>query len=428
MTVDASALSGVREIVVITDLNPIQKVLSYQPTQAKPYIAFRFKAEQGTPVRAAVLTEDGVWHLGGVYVDAAGGGCTAPALAHGKPDWVSRLAEVRAKVWRKPGQSSAKLRLRIQHPMDTGLADGIPAFYVESLEVQGRDGTTLGKLQIFEPVSENPVLTLKPQLGPGGRPRDREGPRHRRQSDRGGGPGEYPGERAGYQDLPNPLMRINAACTKADSISPMPMTRDAEWAQFTCAMASRRAFLKAGLAGAAVAALPAPVFAATLDYALEATQIAPDTYAVYGAQEQFSLANGGNIVNTAFVVTDEGVVVIDTGPSLRYGEALKELIQKVAKRDVVRVYITHHHPDHMLGNQAFEPSKLASTETVIANIKSEGDMFAGNMYRLVGDWMRGTEVRAPGNRAHHQSRAVRRPRVRAHPARRPHQLGFGDTG
>jgi sulfur-oxidizing protein SoxY len=166
VTVDASALYGVREIVVIADLNPIQKVLSYRPVRAKPYIAFRFKAEQGTPVRAAALTQDGVWHLGGVYVDAAGGGCSSPALAHGKPDWVSRLAEVRGKIWRQPGQSSAKLRLRIQHPMDTGLADGIPPFFVERLELQGRDGAMLGTLQIYEPVSENPVLTLKPRLGP----------------------------------------------------------------------------------------------------------------------------------------------------------------------------------------------------------------------------------------------------------------------
>lgn len=166
VTVDASALTGVREIVVITDLNPIQKVLSYEPVQAKPYITFRFKAEQGTPVRAAALTEDGVWHIGGVYVDAAGGGCTSPALAHGKPDWVSRLAEVRAKVWRTPGQSTARLRLRVQHPMDTGLADGIPAFFVERLEIQGNDGKVLGRLRIYEPVSENPTLTLMPNLGP----------------------------------------------------------------------------------------------------------------------------------------------------------------------------------------------------------------------------------------------------------------------
>jgi len=166
VTVDASALSGVREIVVITDLNPIQKVLSYEPVQAKPYITFRFKAEQGTPVRAAALTDDGVWHMGGVYVDAAGGGCSSPALAHGKPDWVSRLAEVRAKVWRQPGQSAARMRLRVQHPMDTGLADGIPAFFVEQLEIQGRDGNILGKMRIFEPVSENPTFTLMPNLGP----------------------------------------------------------------------------------------------------------------------------------------------------------------------------------------------------------------------------------------------------------------------
>ncbi len=99
VTVDARALGQVQEIVVITDLNPIQKVLSYEPVQAEPYISFRFKAEQGTPVRAAALTGDGVWHIGGVYVDAAGGGCSSLALAHGKPDWVSRLAEVRAKIW-----------------------------------------------------------------------------------------------------------------------------------------------------------------------------------------------------------------------------------------------------------------------------------------------------------------------------------------
>ncbi len=52
--------------------------------------------------------------------------------------------------------------------MDTGpgLADGIPAFFVETLEVRGRDGAILGKLKIYEPLSENPILTLKPYLRP----------------------------------------------------------------------------------------------------------------------------------------------------------------------------------------------------------------------------------------------------------------------
>ena len=163
-TVDARSLRGVKRIVVFADLNPVAHILTYQPIAAAPYISFRFKAEQGTPLRAAVLTNDGVWHVGGKYVDAAGGGCSQPATAHAKPDWVSHLAEVRAKIWRVPGFRSAKLRMRIFHPMDTGLADGIPAFFIERLDLKTPDGRVLGRLQLKEPVAENPTLTLRPYL------------------------------------------------------------------------------------------------------------------------------------------------------------------------------------------------------------------------------------------------------------------------
>ena len=157
----------------------------------------------------------------------------------------------------------------------------------------------------------------------------------------------------------------------------------------------RRTFLGCAISLAEAAAFPFNAVATPLAYDLKAIEIAPDTYAVYGAQEYFSLANGGNIVNVAFVVTGDGVVVIDTGPSLRYGEALKALIHKTAKRGVVRVYITHHHPDHIFGNQAFDPTTIASLPQVIANMKVEGETFSDNMYRLVGDWMRGTQLVLP---------------------------------
>jgi len=136
-------------------------------------------------------------------------------------------------------------------------------------------------------------------------------------------------------------------------------------------------------------------FAAPLQYNLKASLIAPGTYVVVGPTEYFSHENGGNIVNTAFVDTADGVVVIDTGPSLRYGNELRRLIKATLKKDIVRVYITHHHPDHFLGNQAFEASKIASLPKVIENIKSQGEAFVENMYRLEGDWMRGTQVVLP---------------------------------
>jgi len=50
----------------------------------------------------------------------------------------------------------------------------------------------------------------------------------------------------------------------------------------------------------------------------------------------------------------------------------------------LRVYNTHHHPDHFLGNQVFDNSLIAAPQQVIDNIVAEGDGFADNMYRLVG--------------------------------------------
>jgi len=160
-------------------------------------------------------------------------------------------------------------------------------------------------------------------------------------------------------------------------------------------MLARRKFLGLAAAGCGCAVC-GPSWGQPLRYALDAREIAPATWGVFGAREHFSMENGGNIVNVAFVVTPDGVVVIDTGPSRRFGEALKELIaRKAPGKPILRVFNTHHHPDHFLGNQVFDPSVIAAPQKVIDNIKLQGEDFATNMYRLVGDWMRGTTPVAP---------------------------------
>jgi len=151
------------------------------------------------------------------------------------------------------------------------------------------------------------------------------------------------------------------------------------------------------LAGGAACAYCGSLHASKLSYDLSATEIASGTWAVHGSTEYFTLENGGNIVNVAFIEVPDGVVVIDTGPSRRFGEALLALIEKtIPGKKVLRVYNTHHHPDHFLGNQVFEPGLIAAPQQVIDNIVAEGDGFADNMYRLVGDWMRGTVPVTPG--------------------------------
>jgi len=158
----------------------------------------------------------------------------------------------------------------------------------------------------------------------------------------------------------------------------------------------RRRFF--GLAGAACAcAWCGPATAAALKYDLQAEEIAPRTWGVFGVRDYFSIGNGGNVANVSFIEVPDGIVVIDTGPSRRYGEALLELIAlKAPGKQVIQVFNTHHHPDHFLGNQVFDPKLIAAPQGVIDNIKEQGDALANNMYRLVGDWMRGTTPVAPG--------------------------------
>jgi uncharacterized sulfatase len=142
-------------------------------------------------------------------------------------------------------------------------------------------------------------------------------------------------------------------------------------------------------------ALCSPLSAAEFDYALRPRQIAPDVYVFIGQTEDFTLANGGNIVNTGFIVAKEGVIVIDSGPSRRYGEQMRAAIATVTPRPVTLLINTHHHPDHFLGNQAYAGQPIAALAATRQGIATEGNAFAENLFRLTGDWMKGTEVVAP---------------------------------
>ncbi len=164
ITVDATGLENVKQIVAVADLNPIQHVLTVRPKQALSFIGFRLKLQQSSPIHVGVQTEDGTWHMGGALIDAAGGGCTAPAAAHGTSNWMQTLGETRALV-RRDSKGDARMTVRMRHPMDTGLAAGIPVFYMNKMVVKDEAGGVIAELDLFEPVSENPTITLKPAVG-----------------------------------------------------------------------------------------------------------------------------------------------------------------------------------------------------------------------------------------------------------------------
>ncbi len=160
VSVRAEGIDAIDRIVVLADHNPIQRVLNFYPEQAVPFIAFRMKVQESTPIRAAVQTVDGTWLVGGKWIDAQGGGCTTASESQASRLWETSLNQVAARVWSTP-EGGSRLRMRIIHPMDTGLVASIPAFYLEELYLQDADGGRLARLEVFEPVSENPVFTIE---------------------------------------------------------------------------------------------------------------------------------------------------------------------------------------------------------------------------------------------------------------------------
>lgn len=83
-------------------------------------------------------------------------------------------------------------------------------------------------------------------------------------------------------------------------------------------------------------------------------QISPRVYYVQGKPGIASAENEGFNSNAGFVVTDGGVVVIDSLGTPTLGNELLKSIRTVTKHPVKLVIVTHYHADHVYGLQPFK--------------------------------------------------------------------------
>lgn len=124
----------------------------------------------------------------------------------------------------------------------------------------------------------------------------------------------------------------------------MPMTHIGRKAR---AAAARCAAALLGLLPAALPAQPA-----TVDMTPE--PVAAGTWFVQGQSAMGSAANQNFISNAAFVVTPDGVLVVDALGSPPLAERLLALIRERTKLPVRYVVVTHCHADHLYGLQVFQ--------------------------------------------------------------------------
>ena len=87
---------------------------------------------------------------------------------------------------------------------------------------------------------------------------------------------------------------------------------------------------------------------------LKPIQVAPHTYFVQGRPEMGSSANQNFISNAGFVITPEGVVVMDALGSPILAQKLLAEIKKITNQKVVAVIVSHYHADHVYGLQEFK--------------------------------------------------------------------------
>lgn len=158
----------------------------------------------------------------------------------------------------------------------------------------------------------------------------------------------------------------------------------------------RREAIRAGIVAAGVPFLPMfSAFSAPLTYDLKPIVIADGIWMLAGVPQPITFENGGAIANITILDSSEGAIIIDTGPSRRYGEALATLARSLTGKDIARVYITHFHPDHVFGNQAFTANSIAAPQGVIDGLRDAGAAFSDAMYYIARDWMRGTDIVLP---------------------------------
>jgi len=129
-------------------------------------------------------------------------------------------------------------------------------------------------------------------------------------------------------------------------------------------------------------------FIYSFEYNLKPQKVIEGVYCFFGKLENISKQNAGNIVNSCFVQTKEGFVVIDSGPTFSYAAQAYAKMQKIAKLPIKYVIVTHDHDDHWQGN-SFYKSKGA---LLIGPRTYEQNVLAGmetRMHRILGDALYG---------------------------------------
>ena len=101
-------------------------------------------------------------------------------------------------------------------------------------------------------------------------------------------------------------------------------------------------------------------------------EVADGVFVHYGLHEDSNKSNKGDIANVGFIVGKKSILVVDTGGTLKIGEHLLKKIREISKLPISHIVITHAHPDHFFGTEAF----LDENPEIIGHEKLNRSMYS----------------------------------------------------
>ncbi len=120
-------------------------------------------------------------------------------------------------------------------------------------------------------------------------------------------------------------------------------------------------------------------------FSFEINEVAKGFFVHFGKQEDSNINNRGDIANIGFIVGKNSIAVIDTGGSPNIGIKLLKKIREISNLPISHLIITHEHPDHYFGTNAFiaEQPKIIGHEKLKRALITNFEFYRNLQFALI---------------------------------------------
>ncbi len=120
--------------------------------------------------------------------------------------------------------------------------------------------------------------------------------------------------------------------------------------------------------------------------AFEIKEIEDGIYVHYGVHEETNKRNKGDICNIGFIIGKKSIMIIDPGGTQIIGRKLLERVRKISQLPISHIVITHSHPDHFFGTEAFskENAKIVGHEKLNRSLVNNFDFYKNLQFNNTG--------------------------------------------